>query len=127
MPYEPQPLTNAVVAQMRTASFEDYLARTVTFWETLLAGGLDITLAERKVTETFKANLIYGLISRDKVDSFYIQKVNEFQYDQFWLRDAAYFVRMYDLSGYPRSPGSVSISSRAGSVRTATLSARGTV
>lgn len=101
MPYEPQPLTNAVVAQMRTASFEDYLARTVTFWETLLAGGLDITLAERKVTETFKANLIYGLISRDKVDSFYIQKVNEFQYDQFWLRDAAYFVRMYDLSGYP--------------------------
>jgi len=100
MPYEPQPLQRAVVAQMRAASFDDYFNRTVAFWEALLARGLEISLPESKVTDTFKANLIYALIARDKVDSFYIQKVNEFQYDQFWLRDAAYFVRMYDLSGY---------------------------
>ncbi|MGH9522513.1 MAG: hypothetical protein ACRD3E_08270, partial [Terriglobales bacterium] len=41
------------------------------------------------------------LIARDKVGADYVQTVNKFHYHAFWLRDASYIVRMYDISGYP--------------------------
>ncbi len=100
MPYEPLPLQSAMVAPLRSARFDDYLTQTIAFWEKVFADGIGIFVPEEKVVNTFKANLVYDLIARDKVDGHYIQKVNEFQYDAFWLRDASYIVRMYDLSGY---------------------------
>jgi hypothetical protein len=101
MPYEPLPPDSPLVGQLRSASFDDYLSRTVKFWDDLLARGLDITVPEEKVNDTFKANLIYDLIARDKVGDQYVQTVNKFHYHAFWLRDSSYIVRMYDLSGYP--------------------------
>jgi len=100
IPYEPLALLEPNLANLRSAQFDDHLKRTENFWEQIFAQGIDISIPEEKVVNTFKANLIYDLIARDKIDSFYIQKVNEFQYDAFWLRDASYIVRMYDLSGY---------------------------
>jgi hypothetical protein len=100
MPYEPLVKDSPLIRDLRAASYNEYLQRTTDFWEKIFSGGVDITLPEEKVNHTFKANLVYSLIARDKIDSFYVQKVNEFQYDNFWLRDAAYFVRMYDISGY---------------------------
>ncbi|MEK6572022.1 MAG: hypothetical protein AABZ61_11665, partial [Bacteroidota bacterium] len=100
MPYEPVSKDSQLVADLRLAKFDDYLKRTVDIWESIFAQGIDISVPEEKVVNAFKANLVYDLIARNKVDSFYIQKVNEFQYDAFWLRDASYIIRMYDLSGY---------------------------
>lgn len=100
MPYEPLPPQSATVALLRSARFDDYLTRTINFWEEIFADGIDISLPEEKVVNSFKANLVYDLIARNKVDGHFIQKVNEFQYDSFWLRDASYIVRMYDVSGY---------------------------
>jgi len=100
MPYEPLSQDDDRIRQLRTAAFDEYLEKVIAFWEGIFERGIDISLPEEKVVNTFKANLVYDLIARDKVDSFYIQKVNEFQYDAFWLRDASYIVRMYDLSGY---------------------------
>lgn len=88
------------IEQMRKADYADYRKRTISFWNDLLAQGIDITVPEEKVNQTFKSNLIYDLIARDKIGEDYVQKVNEFQYDAFWLRDAATILRMYDLSGY---------------------------
>ncbi len=101
MPYEPVAPDDPLVAQMRAAKFMDYYQHTVKFWDDLLARGIDISVPEAKVNNTFKANLIYDLIARDKVGDDYIQTVNKFHYHAFWLRDASYIVRMYDLSGYP--------------------------
>ena len=100
MPYEPILKDDALVRRLRLAAFDEYFQRTVADWEKVFSDGIDISLPEEKVVNTFKANLVYDLIARNKVDSFYIQNVNEFQYDAFWLRDASYIVRMYDLSGY---------------------------
>jgi hypothetical protein len=100
MPYEPLSQDDDRIRQLRTATFEEYHEKVAAFWEGIFAQGIDISLPEEKVVNTFKANLVYDLIARDKVDSFYIQKVNEFQYDAFWLRDASFTVRMYDLGGY---------------------------
>jgi hypothetical protein len=101
MPYEPLPPDSPLVEQLRTASFDDYLNRTVKFWQEIFNRGLEITVAETKVNDAFRANLIYDLIARDKVGDQYVQTVNKFQYHAFWLRDASYVARMYDLSGYP--------------------------
>lgn len=100
MPYEPIPVDDAILSKLREADFNDYLSKTESFWNRLIDSGIEISVPEEKVVNTFKANLIYDLIARDKIDSFYVQKVNEFQYDAFWLRDAAYIARMYDVSGY---------------------------
>jgi hypothetical protein len=100
MPYEPLPLQDELIAQIRSASFDDYLARTVDFWNHILAAGIDIAVPEDKVNDAFKANLVYDLIARDKVGDDFIQTVNKFHYHSFWLRDSSFIVRMYDVSGY---------------------------
>lgn len=101
MPYEPVAPDSLLAGQMRSADFMDYYQRTVKFWNDMLARGIDIETPERKVNDTFKANLIYDLIARDKVGDDYVQTVNKFHYHAFWLRDSSYIVRMYDVSGYP--------------------------
>ncbi|HEY6953580.1 MAG TPA: hypothetical protein VI758_14325 [Bacteroidota bacterium] len=100
MPYISIPAGSADIDKLRKATYDDYLAKTVSFWETIVKNGVDITVPEDKVVNTFKASLVYDLIGRNKIDSFYVQKVNDFQYHSFWLRDASFIVRMYDLSGY---------------------------
>lgn len=100
MPLEPLAPESPLLAQLRDAKFDDHLSRTVAFWEALLGRGIDISVPEEKLNDTFKANLIYDLIARDKVGDDYIQTVNKFHYHAFWLRDSSYIVRNYDLSGY---------------------------
>lgn len=100
MPYQPLAASSSEAAALRSARFDDYLNRTVHFWDALLGRGLDITVPEQKVNDTFRANLIYDLISRDKVGNDYVQTVNKFHYHAFWLRDSSYIARMYDISGY---------------------------
>jgi len=99
-PYMPVDTVDEYSKQIRRADFDQYLDETVRFWESILSAGMTIELPEKKVTDTFKASLVNSLIARDKIDSCYVQKVNEFQYDNFWLRDAAYFARMYDITGH---------------------------
>ncbi|OGB62322.1 MAG: hypothetical protein A2Y94_08110, partial [Caldithrix sp. RBG_13_44_9] len=100
IPYQPVSLDNPLLQKLRDARFDDYLNQTIDFWENIFARGISISLPEDKVVQAFMANLVYDLIARNKIGENYIQKVNEFQYDSFWLRDASYIVRMYDVSGY---------------------------
>ena len=101
LPVVPPAQNAPEVAAIRNANFHEYLGRTAAFWEEILGNGLEITVPEQKVTDAFKANLIYDLIARDKLGSDYVQTVNKFHYHAFWLRDSSFIARMYDLSGYP--------------------------
>ncbi|MCA9583517.1 MAG: hypothetical protein KC416_17075, partial [Myxococcales bacterium] len=71
-------------------------------WDTLLAAGTGFSIPEPKVEETSKTSLIYDLMARDidETGKLFTQKVNEFQYDAFFPRDAAYFAYTYDLLGH---------------------------
>lgn len=100
MPYTPILAGSPLVNQLRDAGFDEYLNRTVNFWNDILSQGIGISVPEPKVVNTFKTNLIYDLIARNKEDGYYIQKVNDFQYHAFYLRDASFIVRMYLLSDY---------------------------
>ena len=101
MPLEPLAPDSPDLAALRAGQFDDYLNRTAQFWDSLLARGIEINVPEQKVNDTFRANLIYDLIARDKVGDNYIQTVNKFHYHAFWLRDSSFIVRMFDASGYP--------------------------
>ncbi len=100
MPYTPIPTGDQLVDELRNAKFDDYLNRTVDFWQNIFSKGIEISLPESKVENTFKASLVYDLIARNKEQGNYIQKVNDFQYHAFWLRDASFITRSYILSGY---------------------------
>ena len=101
MPYFPIPLDEkGQIDALRRANFKALLREAVKFWEGFVKEGLVIELPERKVVEAYRANLIYDAIARDKVGKNYIVKVNEFQYDGFWIRDGSYIVRTFDLYGH---------------------------
>ena len=96
------PTSNAAeIAGLTKASFDAAKAPVVDFWTGILAQGMQITLPEHKVTDTFYANLIYDLIARDHIGEDYIQTVNKLHYHEFYLRDGADIVHGYDVTGYP--------------------------
>ncbi len=88
-------------APLQSAAFDTYLAQTSRFWHEILDRGLRIELPEAKVTDTYKASLVYDLMARDKLNGSYIQTVNKLHYHSFYLRDASDIVRMYEVTGYP--------------------------
>ena len=100
MPYLPLDQDQADLGVYYTLNFGEAVAATGQFWNGVIDRGIDISIPEAKVVNTFKASLVYDLIARDKIDGKYYQKVNEFQYDSFWIRDAAYISHMYNISGY---------------------------
>ncbi len=97
IPVAPGPALDAI----QNASFDAFHARVVDFWESILARGMQLTLPEKKVTDTFRASLIYDLIARNKIGDDYIQTVNDLHYHAFWLRDSSDIVHSYDVTGYP--------------------------
>jgi hypothetical protein len=97
IPAAPGPELRAI----ENASFDTFHDRTVQFWESILNRGMQLTLPEEKVTDTFRANLIYDLIARNEIDGHYIQTVNDLHYHSFYLRDSSDIVHSYDITGYP--------------------------
>jgi hypothetical protein len=82
-------------------SFDDAHKHVADFWMNILTEGMQVTLPEPKVTDTYYANLVYDLIARDHIGDDYIQTVNKLHYHEFFLRDGADIVHSYDVTGYP--------------------------
>lgn len=100
MPYTPVLLSSGDARAIKDSRFSGEKEKIINFWQDILGRGMQVELPEKKPEYVFKSSLIYDLIARDKIGEHYVQKVNEFHYDAFWLRDSAYIVRMYDLTGY---------------------------
>jgi hypothetical protein len=101
MPLEPlDAADSARLNALRSATLDEAFRRTAGWWEKELGRGIQISLPERKVTDTFRASLVYDMLARYRVGDDYIQTVNKFQYNAFFLRDGSYLVHAYDLAGY---------------------------
>jgi hypothetical protein len=87
-------------AKILEASYHTELAATIHNWEQIVGAGMQISVPEQKVNDTFRASLVYDLMARNRVGDNYIQSVNQLHYHAFWLRDASDIVNMYDLTGY---------------------------
>ena len=100
MPVVPTSNTDEIEG-LAKVHFDAAEAPVAEFWNGILADGMQVTLPEKKVTDTFYANLVYDLIARDHIGDDYIQTVNKLHYHEFFLRDGADIVHSYDVTGYP--------------------------
>jgi hypothetical protein len=103
MPFRPMPVSDRdSLAELKAAEFEDYLGRMESFWESILAAGMDITVSEDKVSNASKAYRVHNFMCQNIIsDSEVQQVVNRFQYNAFWLRDGYFFSRMYGFWNFP--------------------------
>lgn len=92
------PVTQAILA----ADYDQELQKTIAGWQQILDAGTQIDVPEAKVTDTFRASLVYDLLARNHIGDDYIQTVNQLHYHAFWLRDSSDIVHMYDVTGYPK-------------------------
>jgi len=96
------PLAPDRLAELKAAGFSDYQARLDRYWDNLLARGALLSIPEAKVNDASKSYRVHNLMCMDLLaDNEIEQHVNRFHYNHFWLRDGAFFARMYDLWGYP--------------------------
>ena len=77
------------------------------WWRQLRGKGLQLSLGEKKVVDTFRASVMYLMLARDRWPTMgpghrpiYVQNVNKLNYHAFWLRDGSYMARAYDLTDH---------------------------
>ena len=101
MPVQPIAANDsAAVGELRQESFDSAFQRTADYWQQMLDHGMQVDLPEAKAADTFRASLIYDLMSIDHTGDDFIQTVNKLQYHAFWLRDGAHIMNAYDETGH---------------------------
>jgi len=95
------PLEPARQEELIAAGFDERLARFESYWDKLLAQGASLSLPEAKVADASQSYRVHNLMTMNILsDNEIEQHVNRFQYNRFWLRDGAFFARMFDLWGF---------------------------
>jgi hypothetical protein len=89
------------IAHIKKADYHATKKSVVDFWDKVLSQAATFQIPEKKVNETYTASLVNLLVARDVLEDgkSYEQKCNEMQYDWTYIRDGAYFCRVYDFSG----------------------------
>ncbi|MGC8624981.1 MAG: hypothetical protein ACP5VQ_06920 [Phycisphaerae bacterium] len=109
MPVHPIALTDRpALQQLQNLKLPSALAAARRWWRGQLRGrGLQLSVSEKKVVDTFRASLMYLMLARDRWPApgpgrrpIYVQNVNKLQYHAFWLRDGSYMTRAYDLTDH---------------------------
>ncbi|MGC8539626.1 MAG: hypothetical protein ACP5QA_03235 [Phycisphaerae bacterium] len=109
MPVHPIALTDhPALRQLHNLNLSAALAAARRWWWGQLRGrGMQLSLSENKVVDTFRASLMYLMLARERLPAsgagrrpIYVQNVNKLQYHGFWLRDGSYMTRAYDLTGH---------------------------
>ncbi|MHA1144417.1 MAG: hypothetical protein ACTSRW_06750 [Candidatus Helarchaeota archaeon] len=102
LPHYPIPRSKReILAGLEEQTWSEQFSKFKAEWKDLLEKGTQIYIPEQKVQEVHKACLMYNLMCQDFKDDVIIQKVNRFQYNDFWLRDSSFFSKMYAVLGYP--------------------------
>lgn len=82
------------------ADYEQYRTKTIEAWKGEMKKGAQLFLPEEKVLDAHRANLMYTWMAITLRDGNWIQCVNKFQYQWFWLRDSAYIIHNHDVWGH---------------------------
>uniref|UniRef100_UPI003216CBB9 chitobiase/beta-hexosaminidase C-terminal domain-containing protein n=1 Tax=uncultured Draconibacterium sp. TaxID=1573823 RepID=UPI003216CBB9 len=89
------------IAKIKQSDAKTLKTELVSFWEKELKNVEKFHLPEQKIMNMFRTSYINLLNSKDLLadKKNTIQRCNEFQYDHFYVRDNAYFARVYDMLG----------------------------
>jgi len=82
------------------ADYNEFRQKTVDLWTNEMMKGAQLSLPEEKVMNTHRASLMYTWEAIWQKDGKWVQGVNKFQYNYFWLRDAAYIIHCNDVWGH---------------------------
>lgn len=100
-PSEPIPQNRKeLLDSIHRLSFEKEIASARQYWYQWQNHGLQINLPEQKIVNLFYASRAYDLMSCEQRDGDFVQTVNKLHYNNFWLRDGAFFARSYDIQGF---------------------------
>ncbi len=94
----PDKSEGALIDDIQNADINQYREKFTRYWEDILRGCASILVSEEKAINTSKASLIYNFMCQNFHENGTMeQHVNRFQYNAFWLRDSAYFSKMYSI------------------------------
>lgn len=99
MPASPIAHDSVHADAFRNADADTELRETVAFWRDQVGRTCGIRIPEAKVADAVRANLVFNCIAREKTAEGHSQRVNRFQYNAFWLRDASFMARAYEVLG----------------------------
>lgn len=89
------------VGAIREADFDAHRGRWIRYWRDRFASGARISIPEEKVMNAWRAQLVHCFEAIWSTDSGqWVQGVNKFQYNWFWIRDGALILRSYELLGH---------------------------
>ncbi|MFV0346682.1 MAG: FN3 associated domain-containing protein [Bacteroidales bacterium] len=89
------------ISTLENSDSKELKKQVIEFWQEELDKLAHFKLPEKKVNDMFLTSYINLLIAKDLLadKKNTIQRCNEFQYDHFYVRDNAYFARVYDMLG----------------------------
>jgi hypothetical protein len=102
MPY--WPVSEKHITAFNEINYNQQLSKTITFWDSLFSKLPDFGLNEKKAVDVYEAGIMNILTGGLKIldtpeGKEYIQHVNSFQYDGYFIRDAAKFIKTFDYLG----------------------------
>ncbi len=102
MPFRPVPLEDTErISAIREADYSVYRSRVAQKWREELAKGAQLSIPEPQIQAAHRASLVYPKQAIwQHPEGHWLQGVNKLQYRGFWLRDAAYIIRTYDVYGF---------------------------
>ncbi|MBS1814463.1 MAG: hypothetical protein JSS87_06275 [Acidobacteria bacterium] len=107
MPLIPAAKDSDDIKAIQAAKYDDYHDRVVKYWRERVAEGMQIMVPEEKANNLFRTCLVNDLLALNHIGNDWIQTVNQTHYHSFYLRDSSDFVRMYDVTGYPKTAENV--------------------
>ncbi|MFV0606900.1 MAG: chitobiase/beta-hexosaminidase C-terminal domain-containing protein [Niabella sp.] len=110
MPFVPIEKDNASIKYIQhNENIFDLKQKLVNFWDDELQPITKFIVPEEKVMNMFKGSYVNILNARDILEDGkgIVQRCNEFQYDYFYVRDNAYFTRVYDMLGQFEDAGKI--------------------
>ncbi|MBD3354225.1 MAG: hypothetical protein GF364_22270 [Candidatus Lokiarchaeota archaeon] len=93
------------IHKLISLQWENFEQKFTDLWNKMFENGIELSIPEEKVQNTSKTSLMNNFMCLTAIDGSIDkeieQHVNRFQYNDFWLRDGAFFSKMYNIFGYP--------------------------
>lgn len=99
IPLDPPTASSAADATLDATPLGAAEARFTAFWRAQEAGAMRMELSESRISDVYRESLTNILAARYRSAEGWVQAVNKFQYQAFWLRDSAIMTVALDQAG----------------------------
>jgi hypothetical protein len=105
IPLDPPLASASIDASFDAAPISSAQPAFQALWHKQLAGAMSIALPEHQITDIYRESLVNILASRILTDNGWLQAVNKFQYQAYWLRDSSVMTVALDQANLHTTAG----------------------